>query len=208
MSIYGAAGFPLRDGIPRGSIFVDFLRSQGNGAPPRPSTTPAAPASSAEVPGGFDDAATETTLSRKNTPQAGGVVRTDAVKQFSDGSRRTEVWHKHPDGTFDIATERRSLPDAEGFEKVRVWAQRTAPDGSKSGEFRMFRVPAGMQMDWDSAGAQQFLSVSTQKKLAPDGTIVPDLMARVSGGVPDIAGRTREDVAAKPERRPTIPLPS
>jgi len=201
MSIDGAAGFPLRDGIPRGSIFVDFMRTHGLRSAPPPSA-PAPSSSRGTVPGGFNDAASETTLSRKSTPAGNGVVRTDAVKQFSDGSRRTEVHHKHPDGTFDIATERRSLPDADGFEKVRVWSRTTAPDGSKSGDFRMFRVPAGMEMDWDSAGAQQYLSASTQKKMAPDGTIVPDLAARAPEGVADPS----ENASTRPASKPAIPL--
>jgi len=204
MSLYGAAGFPLRDGIPRGSIFVDFMRMRADRSAPPSAPTPSAPAGN--VPGGFDDAASETTLSSRHTPQAGGVVRTDAVKQFSDGSRRTEVMHKHPDGSFDIATVRRSLPDAEGFEKVRVWSRTTAPDGSKDGEFSLFRVPAGMQMDWGSADAQPFLVSASRKRMAPDGSIIPDLSARAPDSTADASERRRDETPAGPTRRPTLLL--
>lgn len=192
MSEYGFAGFPLRDSLPRGFSFVHMLRGAKAPPPASPGTAPA----TRNVAGGFDSGATERTLSSKRTNGENGIVRHDLVKQFSDGSRRMEVQHEHPDGTFDIATERRSLPDADGFQEVRVWARTTAPDGTRSEDFRVFRVPAGMEMDWDGPDARNFLLTSSADAPPADAKPMPDLSARPS-----------ETAAERPQRsRPVVPI--
>lgn len=210
MSLYGFTGFPLRDSLPRGFSFVYFMRLRYPKAPPQAPlppapSAPARPASGGVTPGGFADGATETTVSSRQTPEADGVMRTDAEKRFSDGSRRSEVHRKHPDGTFEIETERRSTPDEEGFEKVRIWSQATAPDGSESATFRVFRVPTGETMDWNGADAREFLVTSVAEAPEPDGAPAADMATPPAGPRADSSESAGRDTTAA-KSRPVIPL--
>ncbi len=202
----GVSGFPLMDGIPRGESFVFFMQMQQSGPASAGTSTIRTSSTVTRVPGGFNDNAQPATISENTTRLPGDVVRTDSVKQFDDGSRRTDVQMDMPDGSVALDTARRSLPDAEGFQKVRVWERAIAPDGTQSGSFRVFRVPSGMEMDWDSAQAQQFLIASVDNALAPDGSFAPSQAAEIPEAAPEDTERSEDAPTSAARRRPVIPL--
>ncbi len=206
MKIDGAAGFPLVNGIPRGQAFVSFMR--GGSGDSVPATPRAGTGGSAgPVPGGFDDNAGRRTVSEDRRQLDDGTVRNALTRAYDDGSRRTETRDKMPDGSVVISAERRSLPDAEGFEKVRVWTKTIAPDGTESLDMRVFRVPAGMTPDWNAADTQQYLSSSNVTNTAADGTVLPDIPAMVSPSETEGAdSKTTEDNIAPSTPRPVVPL--
>jgi len=203
----GAAGFPLVNGIPRGEIFVDFLTSSTqSGSTSLVATTGSSLSTVRPTPGGFNDNAGRRTVSEQKTTLPDGTVRTEMTREYDDGSRRTEVWHRYPDGTFTITAERRSLPDASGFEKVRVWTMTKQPDGTKQTDFQVFRVPGGTQPNWEAAGTQQFLIDGWVRTELPDGTILPDLSASPEEGQEIVPDRPVQNSTETPKRKTTVPI--
>lgn len=159
----------MLNGIPRGEAFVNFMRSSSSEVTTSSTQSPApVPVKVVPTPGNFDPNAQSTTLSRVETPQPDGSMQIDAEKSFNDGSRRVETLMKYPDGSSKLVTERRSMPDENGNQKVRVWEVITEADGTQSATFSVFRVPEGLQMDWDSAAAQNFLLESSVRDPATE----------------------------------------
>lgn len=209
MSVFSFAGFPMRQALPRGHSFVHFMRAMRPDLPA--GVDGAASGGGGRVHGGFDSEARGDITAKSETRMQDGTIRTEAERSYSDGSRRTETWYKRPDGTFEVRAERRSLPDEAGMQRVRVWQPVTAPDGTQRSTFRVFRVPAGMKLDWDSAQAQQYLTVSMRSTKAADGTI----LSRVTDPLPavtsanettDSAETAGKDTTA-PQSRPLSATP-
>lgn len=206
MPIEGAAGFPMVNGIPRGEAFVSFIRST-RGESVSGTVRSSAGSSTGPTPGGFDDNAARRTVSENRTKLDDGTIRNALTREYDDGSRRTETRDKMPDGSVVMSAERRSLPDAEGFERVRVWTKTIAPDGTARLDMRVFRVPAGMTPDWDAAGTQQYLLDSSIERTAADGTVLPDMPALVLAAETEGAeSKTTEDTVTPSTAQPIIPL--
>ncbi len=212
MSINGFAGFPLLDGIPRGYSFVHFMRSQGashtsitqssSNGPAVQSASPVGP-----TQGGFDDAGGHTVTSENTTDLGNGTTRTDLNRTFDDGSSSTASYLRHADGTQNVLSERRSLPDAEGYQKVRVREETIDADGTRHVTINTFRVPAGLSMDWKSDAAQQYFLQATSKTVPPgmEWEDVPENRpVERAGDTPDpIQNDSASDNASNP---PVIPL--
>ncbi len=171
MALYGAAGFPLLNGIPRGESFVDFM-TRGSGPVSSNASTPVNIPSQGGSTGsqGAETAPelTWTELSSSKTDLGGGVMQTNDVKRSDvDGAVRTSTRTAFPDGTAKISSVRRSLPDADGIETIRVFETNVAADGTKQVDMQVFKVPAGTVMDWSSDAAQKYFSHTTSKTIPP-----------------------------------------
>jgi hypothetical protein len=205
MSINGFAGFPLLDGVPRGYSFVDFMRNTPGGT--APSSSAPAPAPARLTPGGFDDNASHRVISESRKDLGNDRTRIDKQQRFTDGSIRTSSRTVFPDGTQEASSERRSLVDADGFQKVRVLDTTFDADGTRHVEVRVFRVPEGMALDWDSAEAQQYFSHSDGKSI-PKGMTWHDVPSnRPAEMEPDTSERPQDmDRAEAENARPVLPL--
>ncbi len=208
MSLYGVSGYPFMDALPRGQSFVNFVQSRSS-TPPSSPPQGSAPTPTAVVPtpGGFDDDAKATILSHEETDIGGGTTRVDAEKSLSDGSTSTATRFKHADGTQTVVSERRSMPDAEGYEKIRVREETIDADGTRHVTINVFRVPAGTSLDWKGEAAQKYFLHTASKSLPPGmqwddvpNNRPPELVA-------DTSERLRDTSPLQnPNGRPVIPL--
>ncbi len=186
MSIYGISGYPFIETIPRGKVFVDFMQSRYSSPPSSQSSAPRS-TSVGPTPGGFNDDSASTVLSQDETDLGNGTTRVDTSKSFGDGSTATTTRFKHANGTQSVLSERRSLPDAEGFQKVRVREETIDADGTRHVTINVFRVPEGMSLDWKSDAAQTYFLHTAAKSLPPGmqwddvpDTLPPEMVADTS----------------------------
>ena len=209
MSFDGFAGFPLLDGIPRGQAFVDPGRGRGRSGTPVPhsSTGSAGLASARPVPGGFNDSTADVTLSDTSTDIGNGATRQDITKERADGSTVDQKRFNWADGSKTVQSERRSLPDAEGYQKVRVREETIAPDGTRDVTINVYRVPAGLSVDWNSPDAQRYF-LSASNKTLPPGAQWEDVPAEVpvAPGIAEQEAREQDATTAAERAAPTIPI--
>jgi|GEM_PF-2733008 len=194
----GLAGFPLVDGIPRGEMFVSYMKGRSaTQTSASPASAPAAPTLSAPTApkglqaGNFDRNADADTTATDTKDLGDGREQTDFTREYSDGSVLDATRTLQPDGSGTETGVRRSLPDADGFQMVRVSDTTIDADGTRNTDVRTFRVPAGTSMDWSSAEAQTFF-VDSETRIIPPGMTWKDVPEQAEKPAP---------------ARPVIPLP-
>lgn len=161
------------NGIPRGHAFVMYMASHSShshsATPTRSeSNWTGTTAPSGPKPGNFDRNATWTVTKSDPVDLGDGRTQTEIKRDFSDGSAATSTLTRFADGTGKEIGERRSMPDSEGLQQVRVFETDIAADGTRTTTVRVFRVPAGESFDWNSGEAQQYF-LETIAKIIPPG---------------------------------------